>query len=377
MERAGRLVNNLSGELSYMSFKPTPLQEIRVEQDQEMIDLLIKASSKIEALNAISDFVPNKDLFLAMYVRKEALVSSQIEGTQCTLEDSFDLNNEKNTNPDISEVINYIKAVEVAKDQLKGLPLCNRLIKSAHKVMMNNVRGKNKTPGEFRKTQNWVGGTSLENARYVPPNVEDMNLAMSDLEKYMNEENGLNPLIKIALIHYQFETIHPFLDGNGRIGRLLISLYLMDKGIISSPVLYPSCYLKANQIEYYDRLTEVRKKDNYEQWIKFFLEGLYQTAKDAIETINKLTKLHEETVSLFDSLSKTKKNKAIEVLSSLEEWPITDIYGLANRTGLSYMSIASYVDYFLQKGILKISHSDGKRRIYFYEKFINIIRKDT
>ncbi len=377
MERSGKLINNLGGELSYLSFKPTPLQEIVIEQDQEMIDLLIKASSKIEALNAITDRIPNKDLFLAMYVRKEALVSSQIEGTQCTLEDSFDPHNEKNTNADISEVINYIKAVEASKDQLNDLPLCNRLIKFAHKVMMNNVRGKNKTPGEYRKTQNWVGGTSLENARYVPPNVEDMNIAMSDLEKYMNDDNGLNPLIKTALIHYQFETIHPFLDGNGRVGRLLISLYLMDKEIISSLVLYPSCYLKVNQVEYYDRLTEVRKKDDYEQWIKFFLEGLYETAKDAIETIDELTKLHEETLSLFDSLSRTKKNKAIEILSSLEEWPITDIYGLANRTGLSYMSVASYVDYFLQKGILKISHSDGKRRIYFYEKFISIIRKDT
>lgn len=377
MERAGKLVHNLGGELHYLSFKPTPLQEIVIEQDQEMIDLLIKASSSIEVLNAITDRIPNKDLFLAMYIRKEALVSSQIEGTQCTLEDSFDPNNEKNTNADISEVINYIKAVESSKDQLGQLPLCNRLIKSTHKVMMSNVRGNNKTPGEFRKSQNWVGGTSLQNARYIPPNVEDMKTALEDLEQYMNEEGGLNPLIRTALIHYQFETIHPFLDGNGRVGRLLISLYLMDKGIVSSPILYPSCYLKTHQLEYYDRLTEVRKKDDYEQWIKFFLQGLYETAKDAIETIDKLSALHEETAKAFDSLSKTKRNKAMELLVSLEKWPITDIYGLAKGMGISYMSVSSYVDFFIEKGILKILQFRGKRKIYYYEKYITILRKDT
>lgn len=377
MERAGKLINNLEGELSYLSFRPTPLQEVAIDQDQEMVDLLVKASSKIEALNAITNRIPNKELFLAMYVRKEALLSSQIEGTECTLEDSFDFNNEKNTNPNIDEVINYIKAVGESKEQLESLPLCHRLIKFAHKIMMNNTRGKNKTPGQYRKTQNWVGGTSLGNARYIPPNVEDMNSAMSDLEKYMNEENGLNPLIKAALIHYQFETIHPFLDGNGRVGRLLISLYLLDKKVISSPILYPSCYLKAHQMEYYDRLTEVRKNDNYEQWIKFFLEGLYQTAMDAIETIDKLVALHEETSHKFDSLSKTKTNKAMEILSSLERWPIMDVYGISRSIGISYMSVSSYMDFFLKEGILTPYNQIGKRRIYIYKKFINIIKKDT
>ena len=209
------------------------------------------------------------DLFVSMYVRKEALLSSQIEGTQCTLDDILNPLMEENTNRNVSDVVNYIKATEFALNRLHSLPLCNRLIKETHAVLMEGVRGQEKSPGEFRYSQNWIGGqgSTIQNARYIPPNPEDMQTAMSDLEKYMNGDDLLDPLIQAALIHYQFETTHPFLDGNGRVGRLLITLFLMEKGILSRPALYISYFLKMNRIEYYDRMTQVRKTGDYEQWV--------------------------------------------------------------------------------------------------------------
>ena len=262
-KRSGSVVQNLSGELAYFSFKPTPLPpEPPVEISPQMLSLLIEANRKVAYLDASSDKIPNVNLFLSMYIRKEALVSSQIEGTQCTLDDVLAPENEENANIDVGEVINYITATDYAIDRLERLPLCMRLLKETHAVLIRGVRGSDKTPGEFRTSQNWIGGqgSTLKNARYIPPSVDDMKTALSQLEQFMNANNALDPLIGAALIHYQFETIHPFLDGNGRIGRLLITLFLIEKKIISKPVLYISCFLKMNRVEYYDRLSEVHKK---------------------------------------------------------------------------------------------------------------------
>ena len=260
--RAGTLVSNLSGEMAYESFRPAPLPpNPPIEVSGEILTKLIDANKKIATLEGLSSRIPNMGLFVSMYVRKEALLSSQIEGTQCTLEDILNPLIEANTNRDVSDVVNYIHATEFALERLKTLPLCNRLIKETHAVLLENVRGQEKTPGEFRYSQNWIGGqgSSLKNARYIPPNPDDMLTAMSDLEKYINSDDTLDPLIQAALIHYQFETTHPFLDGNGRVGRLLITLFLMEKGILSTPALYISYYLKMNRIEYYDRMTQVRR----------------------------------------------------------------------------------------------------------------------
>ena len=295
--RAGKTVQNLSGEMAYTSFYPQPLPpQPNIEIDAEMQRLLIDAHKKLALLNGLSDRIPNKDLFISMYVRKEALVSSQIEGTQCTLEDVLNPEVDKNVNADVSDVINYVCAINFATKRLKDLPLCNRLIRETHAVLMNSVRGGDKTPGEFRISQNWIGGagSTLKNARYIPPNPQDMAECMSALEKFMNDEDGMDPLVKAALIHYQFETIHPFLDGNGRVGRLLITLFLMGVNELSSLVLYLSCFLKLNRIEYYDRMSEVRKAGNYEQWVKFFLRGIAETAEDATETIDRLNALHQK-----------------------------------------------------------------------------------
>lgn len=260
--RAGCFITNLSGEMAYQSFRPNPLPpEPPIEMSNEMIAKLVDANRKLATLDGLSSRIPNMDLFVSMYVRKEALLSSQIEGTQCTLDDILNPFAEENTNLNVSDVVNYIRAEEFAIDRLQTLPLCNRLIKETHAVLMEGVRGQEKNPGEFRYSQNWIGGqgSTLRNARYIPPNPEDMINAMSDLEKYMNGEDSLDPLIQAALIHYQFETTHPFLDGNGRVGRLLITLFLMEKKILSTPSVYISYFLKMNRIEYYDRMTQVRK----------------------------------------------------------------------------------------------------------------------
>ena len=196
---------------------------------------------------------------------------------------------DENANRDVADVINYIKATEFAIARLQKLPLCNRLIKETHAVLMEGVRDQEKSPGEFRHSQNWIGGqgSTLKNARYIPPAPEDMMEALSDLEKYIHADDELDVLISAALIHYQFEAIHPFLDGNGRVGRLLITLFLMEKGVLTTPVLYISYFLKKNRIEYYDRMTEVRNKGNYGQWVKFFLQAIHESALDATETIDK------------------------------------------------------------------------------------------
>lgn len=377
--RSGTLVSNLSGDAEYKSFLPNPLPPEVVELDNEAEKLLIEANKKIAFLEGISSRIPNIELFVSMYIRKEALVSSQIEGTQCTLDDVLDPNINENTNLDVSDVINYIKAYEYSVERLKELPLCNRLFKEIHSVLLQGVRGAEKAPGEFRTSQNWIGGagSTIKNAKYIPPNPEDMLKAMSDLEKYINSEDELDSLIRAALIHYQFETIHPFLDGNGRVGRLLIILFLIQEKLLSSPVLYISCFLKMNRVEYYDRMTEVRNKGNYEQWIKFFLSVIAQAADDAIETIDRITQLHNRSTEMFKELSAVAEPKVLKLFEYIEKNPIIDTQKTANVLGFSYNTTAKYIDYLCEKGILKQTAKAGKANVYSYEDYLNILRKDT
>lgn len=377
--RSGTLVSNLSGDAEYKSFLPNPLPPEVIELDNEAEKLLIEANKKIAFLEGISSRIPNIELFVSMYVRKEALVSSQIEGTQCTLDDVLDPNINENTNLDVSDVINYIKAYEYSVERLKELPLCNRLFKEIHSVLLQGVRGAEKAPGEFRTSQNWIGGagSTIKNAKYIPPNPEDMLKAMSDLEKYINSEDELDSLIRAALIHYQFETIHPFLDGNGRVGRLLIILFLIQEKLLSSPVLYISCFLKMNRVEYYDRMTEVRNKGNYEQWIKFFLFVIAQAADDAIETIDRITQLHNRSTEMFKELSAVAEPKVLKLFEYIEKNPIIDTQKTANVLGFSYNTTAKYIDYLCEKGILKQTAKAGKANVYSYEDYLNILRKDT
>ena len=377
--RAGEFITNLSGEMAYKSFRPSPLPPIpAVEQDNEMVEYLVKANKQIATIESIAKRIPNVNLFISMYIRKEALLSSQIEGTQCTLDDVLNPLIAENANRDVSDVINYIKATEFALNRLKTLPLCTRFIRETHAVLLSDVRGSEKNPGEFRSSQNWIGGSgsTLHNARYIPPNTDDMKEAMSDLEKFINGDADLDPLICAALIHYQFETIHPFLDGNGRIGRLLITLYLMEKKVLSTPAFYVSYFLKKNRIEYYDRMSEVRRNGNYEQWIKFFLLALSEAAEDATETIDKLIELHDRTEKIINSFGKTKKS-VLKLLTYLEENPIIEIGKTAEALNIAYNTAARAVNLMAENNILVQSGKAGKTKIYSYEEYLKILRKDT
>ena len=379
--RAGSFVRNLSGEMAYQSFKPSPLPpNPPVEVNNAILQKLLEATKNISVLEGLSSRIPNVNLFVSMYVRKEALLSSQIEGTQCTLDDILNPFVDIHANQDVSDVVNYIKATEYAIKRLKTLPLCSRLLKETHAVLLQGVRGSEKSPGEFRYSQNWIGGqgSTLKNARYIPPNPEDMMEAMSNLEKFINcDEPPLDPLICAALIHYQFETTHPFLDGNGRIGRLLITLYLMEKNIISTPALYISYYLKMNRVEYYDRMTQVRNTGDYEQWVCFFLDALNESAKDAIADIDTLSALHDANVSKIGELNTRQKNTVMALFTYLERNPIIDIGKTASALGLSYNAVANAVSVLEEKGILLQTAKVGRSRIYSYADYLDILRKTT
>lgn len=377
--RAGKYRINLSGEAEYKSFIPALLPpNPAIETDSELIKLLVKANNAISSLENIATRIPDMELFISMYVRKEALMSSQIEGTQATLEDVFNPMIEANTNRNVADVVNYIKATEYAIKRLETLPLCNRLIKEAHAVLMEGVRGQEKNPGEFRYSQNWIGGqgSTLRNAKYIPPNPEDMIEAMSDLEKYMNEDDILDALIRVALIHYQFETIHPFLDGNGRIGRLLITLFLMEKKVLTTPALYISYFLKKNRIEYYDRMTEVRSKGNYEQWIKFFLMAIDESAQNAIQTIDELNALRDKNEVIIKDMGRVYKN-TILVFHYLESNPIIDIGKTAESLGMSFNTVSSAVKRLVKAGILVQTENASRNRTFAYEEYLNILRQGT
>ena len=379
MNRSGKYIENMTGEAMYKSFQPSALPpEPPLDINECLLKKLVEANRQLAQLDTASQLIPDIDLFVSMYVRKEALMSSQIEGTQCTLEDILDPQLDASANADVSEVINYVKAARFALKRLETLPICSRLLRETHAVLMEGVRGQEKNPGEFRRSQNWIGpaGSSLKNARYIPPNVEDMEIAMSDLEKYINESDKYDPLIQAALIHYQFETIHPFLDGNGRIGRLLILLYLMEKKLLSKPVIYVSYFLKMNQIEYYDRISEVRRNGNYEQWVGFFLEAVASAAQDALESVGKLSALHEKNISRLPK-SNRRKDNVRELFDYLEQHPIIDIKQTAAALGLSYNTVSAAVKKLMELGILKETTNAARNRVFAYEEYLEILKQGT
>jgi Fic family protein len=379
VNRSGQYITNLSGELRYHSFLPSPLPpNPPLDYDEALTSISVKANSSVAQLEAISKRLPSVPLFVSMYVRKEALLSSQIEGTQATLDDILDPHLEENTNRNVSEVINYIKASDYAMARLADLPMCNRLLLEAHRILLSDVRGQERNPGEFRRSQNWIGSESstLKTARFVPPSPDDMQAAMTDLEKYMNTPNLTDPLIKIALIHYQFETIHPFLDGNGRIGRLMVNLFLKANGLLTMPTLYISYFLKRNRIEYYDRLSEVREKGNYEQWVRFFLQGIYESAVDAVASIDLLTALHDKNTALVRQ-NDTPSNSLLRVFSHLENTPIISIKKTSQQLDMAYNTVSSAVSKLVSLGILYQVSGNRRERVFSYEDYLEILRKDT
>lgn len=379
MNRAGELVSNLSGDAAYRSFRPAPLPPVpSVEVDVRMARELGLASRKLAELDTLALHVPDVSLFMAMYVRKEALISSQIEGTQCTIDDMLDPDAESNAGLDVADVLSYVAAVRFAVERRRELPLCCRLLREIHAVLLDNARGAEKEPGEFRRSQNWIGpaGCSLRNARYIPPNVEDMADAMSDLEKFIHAEDGTDPLIKAALVHYQFETIHPFLDGNGRIGRMLILLCLEEWGLLHSPVLYVSYFLKKNQWEYYGRLAQVRETGNYESWVLFFLEAVHAAAENAVESVHALRSLFRRDAESVHASCRPGSHAA-QLFSMLASAPIVTARIVSERLGISRSSAQQSITALVRAGILAETTNRRRSRVYAYSAYLDILRKDA
>lgn len=381
-DRAGSLIKNLSGASEYYSFRPSPLPpEPAITIDNELNNLIIEAHKTLAILDDRAEKIPDMNLFISMYVKKEALLSSQIEGTQATLEDILEVNRTESINEDVEEVVNYVKAANYAIDRLDTLPLCNRLLLETHKILLSGVRGNEKNPGEFRRSQNWIGSknSNITTARYIPPNIDDMKEALSDLEKFTNGFAPYDALINAALVHYQFESIHPFLDGNGRIGRLLIVLYLLYKGTIKTPALYLSYYLKEHRIEYYDRMTSVRDSGNYEQWIKFFVRGIYISSKSAIESADKLIELKntdEEKIKNAE-ISERRKANILKLYKHLLAKPIIDIKGASEELGLAYNTAKSAIDMLIDLCILKQDNNQERNKVFSYEAYLAVLREGT
>lgn len=377
--RTGRFVKQKRG---YKAFIPAALPpEPPVKFNSELQTSLSKADRALARLDGIVTVLPNPDLFIAMYVKKEALLSSQIEGTQASLEGVLEFEADltpKEDIDDIKEVINYIKALNYGIERLKEFPMSLRLIKEIHKILIKGTRGTHKTPGEFRKTQNWIGppGASLNEATFVPPPPDMLLKLMGEMEKFIHSKDKIPPLIKIALIHSQFETIHPFLDGNGRIGRLLITFYLYWKNILSKPLLYLSFYFKKNRAGYYDLLMRVRTEGIWEEWIKFFLKGISEISEEASNTAREIIKLKENLITkLFkNSISSI---YAVKLIDLLFENIVIDVRHVTDKFSIHRDTSNELLKRFEKIGILKEITGKQRYKKYIFNDYVEIIKRGT
>lgn len=364
--------------MAYRSFLPSRLQDcLPFALSQETLRAISDCRAILGEVQGTARFVPNVGMYLTMYVRKEALLSSQIEGTQCTFDDVLDPSLSASVNRDIEDVVNCVKAGDEAVLLMGSTPLCTRLLRKAHKTLLAGVRGSDRQPGELRASQNWVGpaGCLLREASFVPPNVEDMHAALSDLERFLNEKNEVEPIVKAALAHYQFETIHPFLDGNGRIGRLLITLSLMNDAVLTLPVIYPSYELKRQRSAYYDWLTRVRETGDYEGWVSFFCGCLLRSARDARDSMGRLTELHLASERALLASTGRASTNALRLLNLLEASPIVDVAFVASHLGPSSSGANSLVRSFVEMGLLVQRDAQRKRyRVFAYEPYLEILR---
>ncbi|WP_261517988.1 Fic family protein [Campylobacter lanienae] len=362
---------------TYKAFIPSKINYNWGWDDTKLDNLLAEANRQIGELNAYSILIPNVDLYIKMHVKIEANKSSKIEGTRTTIEEDLmdiaDINPEKRD--DWEEVQNYVKAINYGIERVKdGFPVCTRLIRDIHKVLMTGVRGEHKTPGEFRISQNWIGGSMPSKAVYVPPPHTEIADLLTDFEMFINNEEVDTPdLIKIAILHYQFESIHPFLDGNGRIGRLLILLYIQSKGMLEKSCLYISDYIERNKDEYYDCLTKVRTNNDIIGWIKFFLEAVIETSKTAK---NKFKKVVEFTQEIDNEIVKfpVKTENVKKVVDFLYNEPQVTRNKLVEGTGIKLTTINGIVKVLLSEGIIKEVTGYTRNQIFVFEKYINLFR---
>ena len=373
--RAGYYVSQGTGYKSFVPNKLPPNPPISF--DQEIISLLSQADRKLGRLDGVTQTLPNPSLFVAMYVQKEAVLSSQIEGTQASLSDILDYEGQTGNTEDLEEVVNYVNAMNYGLKRMKDLPLSLRLIREIHSILLQNGRGSTRDPGQFRSTQNWIGpaGCSLSEATFIPPAIPDMQKALSDLELYFYEDDNLPPLIKIALIHAQFETIHPFLDGNGRMGRLLITFWLCHQEILSQPLLYLSYFFKQTRLEYYDRLMDVRLKGDWESWVKYFLTGIASVSDEATATAKDILSLKTSCEQLIDPLHNVNYNRLLEYLFTK---PICTKSSVADYLNVSFPTASKIIDQFCELKILNDANASQQRyKKFSFDSYIQILNRGT
>lgn len=374
--RAGTFVKQTQG---YEAFVPARLPpQPPVEVDAGMLGILSAADQALGRLDGVIQTVPNPDLFVAMYVRREAVLSSQIEGTQSTLEDLLAAELEPATPglpDDVEEVVNYVRAMNYGLARLSSLPLSKRLIREIHSELLRTGRGAHRMPGEFRRDQNWIGAENapIEQATFVPPPVPDMHSALDDLERFLHDEQNLPVLIHVGVAHAQFETIHPFIDGNGRVGRLLITFMLVHRGVLHRPLLYLSHYLKRNRAEYYDRLTAIRRRGDWEGWMRFFLRGAAETAREATETAQAILALREAHRDLVQD--RTGLN-GVRLLDFLFDRPLVNVNLVKDSLGVSFATANNLVGEFERAGLLREITGGRRRRVFRYDAYLALLRED-
>jgi Fic family protein len=362
----------------HKSFTPSYIHRAWNLDNMEVIALLSQADRQLGRLDMYSEYV-NIDLFIRMHITKEATQSSKIEGTQTNMEEAF-LSKEEipiEKRDDWEEVQNYITAMNEAVQMLHQLPFSTRLIKNTHGILLQGVRGEQKLPGEFRSSQNWIGGASISDAVFVPPNFSAISELMSDLEKFANDEEFAIPdLIKIAIIHYQFETIHPFLDGNGRVGRLLITLYLVNKGILKQPILYLSDFFERHRTLYYDNLMRVRTHNDINQWLKFFLTGVIETAQKGVQTFDGILRL-QKALDLQIKNMGSRGNDAKKVIDCLYTRPIIDAAKVADIIEKSNVTAYSLINTLVELNVLKEITGAKRKRIFIFKDYLDLFNGEV
>jgi len=371
--RSGKYINQLKGDARYKAFVPSELP-FKIEIDEELQSLLSKADLALGRLDGIAETLPDVDFFILMYIRKEATLSSQVEGTQATFADVLNAEakvGDLEIHKDVDEILNYIQAMNHGLERLKTLSLSLRLIKEIHKILLQGVRGEWREPGEFKRSQNWVGGTTIERASFIPCPPQEVMAALDNMEKFLHNTSRLPVLIKTGLIHTQFENIHPFLDGNGRIGRLLTTFYLCQQGALDKPLLYLSGFFKKYRQEYYDRLNAVHEKDDIEGWLKFFLEGVATTANQAVDTSKKIIKLKEDDFKKILALGRSTP-KATLIFNFLFHTPILTVKDVEGITGLKNPNALLLISKMINLGILKEITGRKRSRVFRYQNYVNL-----
>lgn len=382
-DTTGYYAPSTAGGETVRAFVPHPLPPVpALDLNGARQQLLEQASLAVGRLDSVSTLLPDPQLFLYAYVRREAVLSSQIEGTQSSLNDLllFELDEAPGAPfDDVQEVSNYVAALEHGTARLgEGFPLCNRLLREMHSHLMAKGRGSDKQPGEFRRSQNWIGGTRPGNARFVPAPPQEVEACMAALEAFLHAENdGLPTLLRAALAHVQFETIHPFLDGNGRLGRLLIVLLLHRDHLLSQPLLYLSLYFKQHRAMYYELLDRVRTHGDWEAWVDFFLEGVQQTASGAVDTAQRLGALFaQDRQRVQASGSTAATGRALSVLDCLRQRPLSSLKHLAADSGLSFPTAAKAVQTLVDLGVMHELTGQRRNRVFVYSAYLGILNED-